>query len=243
MVCETVQIALADFARCEETPEGSRILTHCLYPSFAPVPIYIVKFGGGFIVHDGGEAKVIAWEHGRDAAITTRYLNEQALRHGLKVEGGRLSITIESSSWLASAILAVANAASAAANAAVEHVARSAMTILHDAMEQALVGRFAKSHVTVSPRRRGASGREYEFDFAVSDAGRVVLVEAVTPYANSVNSKYTAFSDVNLMLDTRGLVVFDKPLEASDKTLLSNVADVVPFKSMTSRIESVLLKS
>jgi len=69
--------------------------------------------------------------------------------------------------------------------------------------------------VTPKPTRAGASGRTYEFDFAVSDAGHTVLIDAVTPYANSINSKYTAFSDVRSMLENRGLVVFDKPLEVT----------------------------
>lgn len=162
------------------------------------------------------------------------------MRYGLEVNAGRLSITIQSKSYLTSAILAVANAAAAAANAAVEHVARSSMVHLHDAIEEALVSRFARSRVHTSPKRRGASGREYEFDFAVQDAGRLVLVDAVTPFATSINSKYTAFADVNRLLDHRGLVVFDRPLEPSDKTLLSNVVDVVPLKSMTLNIEKAL---
>jgi hypothetical protein len=238
--CETILNALSDFAKCEETPDGYRILTHCLYPSFTPVPIYVVKFGDGFIIHDNGEAKATAWEHGRDSAIATRYLNEQALRYGLKLEDGRLSLTVQTADWLASAIVAVANGAATAAGQAVEHVARSAMLVLQDEIQKVLVGRFAASRVTAKPTRAGASGRSYEFDFAVSDAGHTVLIDAVTPYANSINSKYTAFSDVGSMLEKRGLVVFDKPLEPSDKTLLSEVADVVPLKALTERITNDL---
>ena len=236
MSCDAIQDALSDFAACEETPDGARILTHCLYPSFTPVPIYVVKFGDGFIVHDNGEAKATAWSHARDAAVATRYLNEQALKYGLKLEAGRLSVTVQTADWLTSAILAVANGAAMAAGQAVEHVARSAIVILQDAIQQALIGRFAASRVTSKPVRPGASGRSYEFDFAVSDAGHTILVDAVTPYANSINSKYTAFSDVGSLLEKRGLVVFDKPLEPSDKTLLSEVADVVPLTSLTDRI-------
>jgi hypothetical protein len=240
VACKAVKLALSHFVECEETPDGSRIFTHCLYPSFDPVPVYVVKFGEGFIVHDGGMAKTIAWEHGRDFAIASRYLNEQAQRYGLEAEDGRLSVTIETAEWLTSAILAVANAAAAAANEAVEHIARSSMVVLHDAIEKALIGRFARSRVTVGAKRRGASGREYEFDFAVHDAGRTVLVDAVTPHAVAINSKYTAFADVSQLLETRGLVVFDRPLEPADKTLLSNVADVVPFKSLTTRVVRAL---
>jgi hypothetical protein len=65
----------------------------------------------------------------------------------------------------------------------------------------------------------------------VSDAGHSII-DAVTPYANSINSKYTAFADVGSLLEKRGLVVFDRPLEP----LLSEVADVVPLRSLTERI-------
>lgn len=243
MLCKTVKSALSDFAQCETTPNGARILTHCLYPSFSSVAVYVVKFGEGFIVHDNGDAKAMAWDHGRDDRIATRYLNEQATRHGLKLTDGKLSVTVESAEWLASGILSVANAAAAAVNSAVEHVGRSAMVMLQEAIQQALVGTFAKSRVSVKPTRKGHSGREYEFDFAVSDAGRIVLIDAVTPYAISINSKYTAFSDVQKNLDGRGFVVFERPLLAPDKTLLAEVADVVPFKTMTAGVQRVLVRA
>ena len=140
-------------------------------------------------------------------------------------------MTVQSAEWLTSAILAVANGAATAAGQAVEHISRSAILVLQEAIQQALVGRFAASRVTPNAKRAGVSGRAYEFDFAVSDAGHSII-DAVTPYANSINSKYTAFADVGSLLEKRGPVVFDRPLEP----LLSEVADVVPLRSLTERI-------
>lgn len=238
--CSAIKEALAPFADCEATPNGARILTHCLYPSFQPVAVYVVGFGKGFIVHDGGDAQAVCWAHGRDERATTRYFNEQATKHGLRYVDGNLKLVIEDPTWLASAILAVANAASGAANASVEHIARSAMVVLQDAIHQALIGRFAKSNVLVHPTRTGGSGRSYDFDFGVIDSGRMVLIDAVTPYAASINSKYTAFSDVMQTLDGIGFAVFDRPLQAPEKTLLSQVAQVVPLASMTRGVEREL---
>jgi hypothetical protein len=238
--CATVASALVDFAKCEETPNGARIITHCLYPSFNPVAVYVVRFGEGFIVHDDGEAKAMAWEHGRDDRVTSRYLNEQAQRYALAYERGRLSVTVQNGDWLAPAILAVANAACAAVNQAVAHIARSSMIVLQDAIYEALLAKYDKERVIKEPSRVGASGRTYEFDFGVQEAGRLVLIDAVTPHAISINTKYTAFADVGRLIGNRGLAVFDRPLASEDKTLLSDVADVVPFKSMTAEVQRAL---
>ncbi len=52
MTCEDILAALAGEATCEQTPSGMRVETHCLYPSFDPVDVFVVRHGEGFIVTD-----------------------------------------------------------------------------------------------------------------------------------------------------------------------------------------------
>src|SRR6266478_6551619 len=83
--CNDIRAALSAFEVCTETEQGSRVTTHCLYPSFEPVNVFVVRFGGGFRVHDGGGAIRSAWTHGREESLVARMLTKQALRYQIKV--------------------------------------------------------------------------------------------------------------------------------------------------------------
>ena len=132
MPCADVIEAFAGFNSCVEFEHGTRVSTHCLYPSFDPVNVYVVRFGDGFRVHDGGGAERASWLHGRDDKLTTRMLNRYAQRYDLKHSNGVLTGDAATIDWLYSAILAVANASAAAANAAVEHVVAAAESSLRE---------------------------------------------------------------------------------------------------------------
>lgn len=124
MTCDSIRNALIAYGSCEETNEGARIPTHCLYPSFDVVHVYIAKFGDGYKVHDSGGAFRSAWGHGRDAPIITRFLHREAARYRLEVKDHVVIAYVPSHEWLVSGILAVANASASAANGAVAHFAK-----------------------------------------------------------------------------------------------------------------------
>ena len=240
VLCDTVKEALEGFGGCETTSAGARILTHCLYPSFDPVPVFIVKFGEGFIVHDGGEARTAAWLHGRDDKLITRCLNEQAIRFGLVLESHQLSVKVASADWLAAAIMSVANAASLGATDAVSRAAKSASDRLKERVFEILIRQFTLQRVNPHVQRRGESGKSYEFDFSVTDGTRSAVIDIVTPFPASIAHKYTAFSDARVREFGGAFAVHDSPLEPGDEALLSQVADVVPFASLNAGIERTL---
>ena len=236
-LCELVLAALSHHKMCEVTDDGARVRTDCMYPSFEPVHVYVRIFGDGFIIHDRGEAASRAWLHGRDERVLTRYLNRAAERYGIRFDNGRLTAKVESIDWLKSGMLAVANAAAQGSLSAVEHVARSETEALKDRISHELVRTFTSKRISNEVMRRGESGREYRFDFEVkSDAGDAV-VEAVTPFANSIFSKYTAFSDTKVLYTGGGFAVHDRELHQQDITLLSQVSDVIPLSKMTAGIQ------
>src|SRR6202035_1552289 len=105
MTCDEIRKALAAFETCEQTEQGARIATHCLYPSFEHVRVFVVKLGDGYTVHDGSGAYNAAWLHGRDEEIITRSLNDAAERFHLYVAGKSIAARVNSLDWLTSGIL------------------------------------------------------------------------------------------------------------------------------------------
>lgn len=59
MSCNAIRTAMENFSDCEPTLNGARIATHCLYPSFESVHVYVVKEGDAFTVHDGKDRKSV----------------------------------------------------------------------------------------------------------------------------------------------------------------------------------------
>jgi hypothetical protein len=110
VICEDLRVALGSSTLYVETDDGARVTTHCLYPSFEPVTVFVVRMGELYRVHDGGGAERAAWTHGRDEHLIGRMLARHAARYQLKVVDGVLLADAQSLEWLHSAVLAVANA-------------------------------------------------------------------------------------------------------------------------------------
>jgi hypothetical protein len=235
MSCSDVLAALAPFHACVDTLDGARVTTHCLYPSFEPVQIYVVRFGDGFRVHDGGGADRAAWLHGRDEQLIRKMLLRQAARYHLALRDGILSAEAPNSSALLSAILAVANASASAANAVIERAVAAAE---HDLVER-VYGVLSKRYGTERVKRNfpviGQSGKQYDFDFGIPrDEKGPILIDTVVPHHASIAHKYVAFSDV--AADGANTpdrwAVYDKPLDPEDASLMRQVAALVPFASL-----------
>jgi hypothetical protein len=240
MICETIKEALWKFHQCEDTQDGARILTTCLYPSFEPVNIFIVKVGDGYLVHDGGEARCIAWGHGRDHHLTDRQLANQAVRFGIEYENGQLTAKVQSIDWLESAILSVSNAAAIGSYKAVEKIVRAAEESLQSRIFDTLKRHVPEQRLAKEYQFTGASGKQHNFDVAVTtDSDFITLIDAVTPHHVSVSAKYVAFADMKTRPNTDGLVIHDNHIQSEDKTLLQQVAEVLPFQSLEMRIPEI----
>jgi hypothetical protein len=242
--CDDIKAALSAFEVCTETEDGSRVATHCLYPSFEPVEVFVVRFGDGFRVHDGGGATRSAWTHGRDNVLIGRMLTKQANRYQIGVIDDALVASVPSIDWLASAILAVANASAAAAHAALDRFVTATETVLKDKILKVLKSTVPVSMVAVGYEVAGQS-KIHKFDFAVTEFdGSMLLLNAVAPHHISVASKYVAFSDIIHREDVRTdrWAVHDKELEPSDVSLLQQVADIVPMKALQKGLERLMLQ-
>jgi hypothetical protein len=242
--CEDIRLALSAFEVCTETEQGSRVTTHCLYPSFEPVNVFVVRFGGGFRVHDGGGAVRSAWTHGREESLVARMLTKQALRYEIKVVDDSLVAEVPSVDWLASAILAVANASAAAAHAALDRFVTATETVLKDKILKVLKSTVPPAMIKVDYEVAGQSKR-HKFDFAVTEFdGSMLLLNAVAPHHISVSSKYVAFSDIihREGVRTDRWAVHDKELESSDVSLLLQVAEIVPMQALPTGLSRLMLQ-
>ena len=132
----------ADFLACEQTEEGARIATHCLYPSFESVRISVARMGDNYIVHDGSGAFNTAWLHARDEAMILNSLREACNKFHLALSNKAIIARIDSVDWLTSAILSVANASSLAAHDAVAKIVAAAEEALVDRIEHDLAQSF-----------------------------------------------------------------------------------------------------
>jgi hypothetical protein len=238
--CEDIRARFAAALRpCEKTDMGLRVLTHCLYPSFEPVAVYVARIGETITVHDGGGAARSAWMHGRDPRVINHAINRQATIHHLDVNEERLTLSIESEEWLPSAIMAVANASAAAAQAAGEGIQQATEKALHDAIRAVLRGMVSEKNIASEYALRGKSGKMHRFDFAVvGHAGLVALIDTVAPHHISVAAKYVAFSDTSGVDGAGGrFIVHDKPLPDEDVALLGQFADVLPSTALKPTFE------
>ena len=163
MSCDLIYSSLNRLAACVETTEA-RLATHCLYPSFDPVHVFVAKVGEGFKVHDGSGAFRAAWLHGRDDLLIKRAIDAECKRfHAKRVEEA-IAIEIESEDWLPSAILSVANASSLAAHTAVARITAAAETVLVDEIHSVASALFGLSNVDKEVDLRGKSGGKRRYD-------------------------------------------------------------------------------
>jgi hypothetical protein len=243
MICEEVQAALSPFRGCVVTADGARVTTHCLYPSFDPVVVFVARIGDTYRVHDGGGAERTAWTHGRDEHLIARMLARHADRHQIKIVDGALVAEAQSLEWLLSAILTVANASAGAANAIVERSRATVESALRDKVDHVLSKVFDANVVVREFPFTGRSGKEHHFDFAIRQPHHhLLLIDTVVPHHISVSAKYVAFADTRL---DRGdgierFAVYDRPLEAGDASLLQQVADLVPLPSLEPGIKRAI---
>jgi hypothetical protein len=232
MPCADILTALSDFGACVETPDGARVATHCLYPSFETVYVFVSKIGDGYHVHDGRGAYEAARLHGRDASAAMKAISDETAHFHLEAYERSIVANVASAEWLESAILSVANASALAANRAVARSSAAAEVALVDRIEEMLSREFGRKSYAKNFNARGRSGKEHQFDFAVRDgADFSLLICGVAPHPSSIAAKYVAFADTEAAMESK-FVVYDRPLETGDTALLQQVASIVPIASL-----------
>lgn len=241
MICKDVLAALAEGNVCEETENGARILTHCLYPSFEPVEVFVSKVGDGYVVSDGGGAVNSAWIHGREEI--GKILAKECARFGVECRSDIAEARVPSVEWLRAAILGVANASAAAAATSLERVAVASEKVLADKIYDALSRVVPKDNIAREHMHRGASGKTWRYDFIASANHELLLINAVTPHHVSISAKYVAFADLPANDSSiEKIAVFGRKLETADVSLITQVASLMPVDSLERGLRKVLAK-
>jgi hypothetical protein len=168
-------------------------------------------------------------------ALVRRHLSRQASLYHLSLVDNSLVAEVLLPEWLTSAILSVANASSATAQAVAEHVVAASEATLKDEMYAVLLKTVPERAIAKDYELSGKSGKRHTFDFAVrSHPNDWLLMDAVAPHHSSIYAKYVAFADTKELQDAAlgRFAVFKRPLGADDISLLSQVADLVPFGAL-----------
>lgn len=243
MICDDVRAALGAGEVCEESDAGARVVTHCLYPSFNPVSIFVTKLGEGYRVTDGGGALRNSWIHGREEKMLERILTREASRFHLKVSNGALIAEAPTIEWLRAAILAVANGSASAAHAAIGKAAAATERALKERIYIALSHVAPERAIGTDVQVVGASGDVRSFDYGVRIEGDgELLVSAIAPHHSSIYAKYVAFADTKeLPKHTSRFAVYDKPLSEGDVSLMLQVSELVPLKALDLKARRILV--
>lgn len=242
MNCEFLHSLMSQHDACEVTERGVRFETHCYYPSFDRVAVYVSQHGQGYRITDGGEAAKSAFMHGRDDHAFDSSLKKACLRYGTEPIEGALVAEVENADWLFSAILAVANGAAQAAAETSNRVAVRKTKELREKIHAALVEVVPPHTLATEYMHRGKSGRLWRIDYAVVEERTPLLVKAITPDINSINSNYTTFDDIYEAEQNhaRRFSVHDKQLTNEDRSLMLRVAELVPLSALAGGARAAL---
>ena len=238
MKCHIIVAALSNL-QCEETADGTRVLTHCLFPNFDQVPVYIQTHLDGFLVHDAGAGFDIAFDEGHNATSMKGLMREFSALYGADTDDHRIYARALSPDWLPSAVMSVANASAAAATALVTGAGddRVEDREFRERTYLALCDAFKSDHVPRRIKKRGRTGKLYTFAFGVTHKSSIALVDTVTPNAISVASRFTSFSAVGGRKEYGAFLAYKRELAGADSALLSEVADVLPLEALVASIE------
>lgn len=240
--CNTITTQLGEFGSCEPTSDGLYVTTNCLYPSFEPVGVYVVGHGDGYIVHDNADAARLASMYGVDERTYQRFAALYAREYGCEVSGLQVECGADNENWLWSAIATVANASADAAKAAVRKVRVAKEVSLVTRAKAVFDQAKWKPQTKLDHNYLGVSGKIHTFDLAVMSGEKTALIDAVTPHHNSIAAKYLAFSDTASHSGIYKYALYEGDLSSEDKSLLSNVADLIPYKSLVGTDGSFVLQ-
>jgi hypothetical protein len=242
MNCNELRLLLSKYDDCEVTDHGLRLKTHCYYPSFDRVAVYVSKYGEGYRITDGGEAARSAFVHGRDDQAFESSLKKACGRFGTSPVQGALVAEVENEDWLFSAILAVANGAAYAASETSTKVSARKTKELRVKMHDILAEIVPPHTIATEYMYRGDSGRLWKIDYAVVETFKPLLLKAITPDINSINSNHTTYSDIAEADETyaRRFSVYETELNPEDRSLMLQVAELVPLVSLSKGARAAL---
>jgi hypothetical protein len=218
------------------------VTTHCMYPSNSAVTVFVMGGDRECVVSDNGETARMVRSHGVTIPESGKWLNSFCKRAGLTLVKEQIQSPPVPISALSNAIMLVANTAATAARHAIDQYGSERVS-LKDKIHQTLSRIYSRNNISVGAPIVGESTRVYHPDFLVHTATPLgIIVDSVTPHANSINAKAAAHIDIG-RLERRPLqtIVYDASLDWSSADLSflkSTTAELVPYEKLPETLAS-----
>lgn len=232
---------------CKPYPMGEFVVvpTYQVYPSNSCVQIYVEGGRDTFVVSDGGGALQNALILGRGLLHPRRHLKAAARDASLGVNSsGWLYARGVDAGALTSMISVVAEASKSAAFLCAKHFRPEAKTSSKMELDNNIETTFRKKlerKITLI----GASNKPHNYDFGIKiDANRLIVIDAVSPEANSINSAIVSHLDLknahNPKVSQR--LVYDDRVKwrSSDLSLLSVGATPIAYTRALNNLERLV---
>ncbi len=241
---ETVREVLLPFADPVQLDGLVEVPTQCLYPSGKRVVVFVSGGGTGARVSDEAGALDELTTHNKIANdVQTRVIIPACQKWGVYHEKGKLYATSKGKSDLRAAIVRVANASSFAAQIGFERIKEHAGRSFKKELHFVLSDFFGEERVKAEVKIAGKSNRSYRFDRMIELSNvEKLLIDPVSPDANSVNSRAVAHLDVRELGNPNiyQRIVYDdnENWNASDLSLLQMASTTVPLSKMREDLRS-----
>jgi hypothetical protein len=246
---EIIAHGISEWRRMATNSEGVLVSTDCLYYDRSNVAVTVVglKNGESVVVHDGRGAEDRLAASGRHVASVDRILSRVARRYGLVAQNCKISSLPAPASDIGMLVPLVANASQEGALALLKESTRGFKRDLPSEVIKLLERRYPDASIVSDDHIEGASRRSYRFDVSLTDlAERQLLVDVVSPDANSINAAVVANIDVARRTDRRFVqaIVYDparaEMFGASNLSLLASVALTLSLDRFTDQVETML---
>jgi hypothetical protein len=235
-------LVLRDFTALlavEETGDGVRVTTHCMYPSNGLVRVTLRAGRETVVASDEGEAVGEALSAGIALRNPDRILRSIVRQQGLDIHGGVISTPRMPIEAAPLAILLVANTAKEAAQWLYDHQKlkrdRDFRRLLAHFLKKTFADRVAPTTII------GASNKPHKFVHVISlPDERKLIVDPVQNDPSSINARVVANLDVKSPKLVQRIIFDDQEdWSAADLNLLSVGAPAIPFSQSPSTIQRV----
>ena len=239
-----VEIALSQLAHCRRSGDAILVDTHCLYPSGKTVTVAVLGGPTQAVVHDNGGACDTLGEHGVELEKPNDSLKRFAKARDLNVENGQIVSPPVSADWLPVAILLVANASKDAADTLLNKHNFNAKSDFRRDLKFLFRNKYGDKRFHENYKVFGKTESQYKFDYALKIDKKIILVDAVLPDRNSINSRVVANLDVHHLHqpDIFQRIVYDENDKwgLQDLKLLRTGAPVVPYQDIQDELENLI---
>lgn len=157
----------------------------------------------------------------------------------LEEKNGEIFIFVENLEWMKSSILAVANCSAKALETIMAKKEAFLESSIAELLDDQVRNLGIQDLFSISKGHRlvGSSGKAHHFDIILNSkiSEAKVLVNSVTAHHASIAHKFTAFADLvnSGHSKSRNIAVFQDEMGTSDKSLMLQVASLVPLQSVS----------